>query len=89
MDSKKGDWREEVSSGCLDALKSVFSWNRIVDEAKDDDLVDSSEVRLFNIIGDGAQAYVYNAFWKNREVAVKIFKDDNEGYYYIKIYTLF
>ena len=82
MDSKKGDdWKEEL--GCLDILKSVLSdrlpvWNKSV-EVKDEELLDPANIRLFNIIGDGGQAYVYRAAWKNKEMAIKIFKDENEG----------
>lgn len=81
MASKPGskpEWKDDVS-GCLDVIKSVFSWSNRVDDIKTDEIIDPINIKIFNIIGDGGQAYVYRAKWRNREVAVKIFKDDNEA----------
>jgi len=60
MGSKKSEWKDEFS-GCLDVLKSAFSWTNRIDDAKSDDNIDPINITIFNIIGDGGQAYVYRA----------------------------
>jgi hypothetical protein len=77
MTSKKGEWKEDFT-GCFDVIKGVF-WNQRSEILKGEfDYIDPKDVQLFNVIGDGGQAYVYRACLKKHEVAVKMFKK-NEG----------
>lgn len=83
MENSKKDWREDFGKGCFDVFKAAFSpWSQRVENEDGEsktELIDPVNIKLFKIVGDGGQAYVYRASWKNSEVACKIFKNENEG----------
>ena len=88
MENSKKDWREDFGKGCFDVFKAAFSpWSQRVENEDGEpktELIDPVNIKLFKIVGDGGQAYVYRASWKNSEVACKIFKNENEGTYFRK-----